>query len=228
MPSAAVGEAAPHAPQQDFHGSVPSQTAAPAAFSGVQTETPPAAAGVPTAVPRPITPPHTTEDSAPGASRSEPPSAEGAATVQGGQRQVPGGVPAPAIPRLRRSHSSVDGTRSVGVAPDEEPVLPSDAAVDVPEAEGCFAPDVRERGGAACGSGRTRWRNARFRRAGRPGGLLGGRAGGSRRAGCGSVSAGWLCKRQLGRCRRSGCFRRPRRGGLRPRSFGRLRGNGAS
>ena len=135
VPSAAAGEAVPHASQQDFGGSALSQTAAPAAFSGVQAETPPAAAGVPTVVPRPITPPHTTGDSAPGASRSEPPSAEGAATVQGGQRQVPGGVPAPAIPRLRRSHSSVDGTRSVGVAPDEEPVLPSDAAVDVPEAD---------------------------------------------------------------------------------------------
>lgn len=135
VPSAAVGEAVPHAPQQDFHGSVRSQTAAPAAFSGVQTGTLPATAGVPTAAPRPITPPHTTEDSAPGASCSEPPSAEGAVTVQGGQRQAPGGVPAPAIPRLRRSHSSVDGTRAVGVAPDEEPVLPSDAAVDVPEAD---------------------------------------------------------------------------------------------
>ena len=135
VPSAAVGEAVPHASQQDFGGSALSQAAAPAAFSGVQAETPPAAAGAPTVVPRPITPPHTTGDSAPGASRSEPPSAEGAATVQGGQRQVPGGVPAPTIPRLRRSHSSVDGTRAVGVAPDEEPVLPSDAAVDVPEAD---------------------------------------------------------------------------------------------
>ena len=100
-----------------------------------EREVPSAAVGAPTVVPRPITPPHTTGDSAPGASRSEPPSAEGAATVQGGQRQVPGGVPAPTIPRLRRSHSSVDGTRAVGVAPDEEPVLPSDAAVDVPEAD---------------------------------------------------------------------------------------------
>ena len=135
MPSAAAGEAAPHASQQDFGGSALSQTAASSAFSGVQTETLPAAAGMSTAVPRPITPPHTTGDSAPGASRSEPSSAEGAATVQGGQGQASGGIPAPAIPRLRRSHSPVDGTRTVGVAPDEEPVSSSDAATDAPEAD---------------------------------------------------------------------------------------------